>query len=159
MACIYPRPSTLSTVARVFLTGPKLAVAGRAGPARGVLAVGRGAGSGATQRRWAHGVRKKRGASFPVLNGEVDQNSTDFVENRDRQRDIHTNYELLLKSAMAGGGEKSTARHVQQNRKLLAEDRLRLMLDEDGEWLELSTLAGMGMEYGSIPRAGIITGR
>ncbi len=40
-------------------------------------------------------------------------------------------------------------------------DRLKRMLDPETEsgFLELSPLCGMAMEYGDIPRAGIITGQ
>ena len=39
-------------------------------------------------------------------------------------------------------------------------ERLKQMLDRDtaDEFLELSPLCGMAMEYGDIPRAGLITG-
>ena len=40
-------------------------------------------------------------------------------------------------------------------------ERLNKMLDNDteNEFLELSPLCGMAMEYGDIPRAGLITGK
>ena len=41
-----------------------------------------------------------------------------------------------------GGGEKSIARHVDLNKKVLVRDRLRRILDEDAEFFELSTTAG-----------------
>ena len=42
----------------------------------------------------------------------------------------------------------------------MVSDRLKQMLDKDtaDEFLELSPLCGMAMEYGDIPRAGLITG-
>ena len=40
-------------------------------------------------------------------------------------------------------------------------DRLKKMLDEETEheFLELSPLCGMAMEYGDVPRAGLISGK
>ncbi len=40
-------------------------------------------------------------------------------------------------------------------------DRLRSMLDPEtaDEFLEISPLCGMAMEYGDIPRAGVIGGK
>ena len=42
----------------------------------------------------------------------------------------------------------------------MVSDRLKQMLDKDtaDQFLELSPLCGMAMEYGDIPRAGLITG-
>ena len=42
-----------------------------------------------------------------------------------------------------GGGEKGVARHVQINKKVLVRDRLRRILDEDSDFFELSTTAGI----------------
>ena len=40
----------------------------------------------------------------------------------------------------------------------MASDRLKLLFDDPDDVLELSTLAGLGLPYGNIARAGIITG-
>lgn len=57
------------------------------------------------------------------------------------------------------GGEKGIALHVKKNRKILPRDKLKLLLDTDSDFLELSLLAGLGMEYGDVPAAGAITGK
>ena len=42
-----------------------------------------------------------------------------------------------------GGGDKGVSRHVQINKKVLVRDRLRRILDEDSDFFELSTTAGI----------------
>ena len=54
---------------------------------------------------------------------------------------------------------KNIEKHVIRNKKMLAIDRLKSLLDDENSFLELSLLCGMGMKYGDIPRAGVITGK
>lgn len=48
--------------------------------------------------------------------------------------------------AVAGGGEKSVARHRDRG-KLTARQRIELLLDRDAPFLELATLAGYGSDF------------
>src|SRR2546421_6340368 len=48
--------------------------------------------------------------------------------------------------AIAGGGEKYVERHRQRG-KLLARERIELLLDPDSPFLELSPLAAWGTSY------------
>ncbi|WP_240351487.1 acyl-CoA carboxylase subunit beta [Streptomyces olivoreticuli] len=57
--------------------------------------------------------------------------------------------------AVAGGGEKYIARHRARG-KLLARERIELLLDPDTPFLELSPLAGWGSDY--AVGASIVTG-
>ncbi|MCC3777647.1 carboxyl transferase domain-containing protein [Streptomyces sp. UNOB3_S3] len=57
--------------------------------------------------------------------------------------------------AVAGGGEKYTARHRARG-KLLARERVELLLDPDTPFLELSPLAGWGSDH--TVGASIVTG-
>lgn len=57
--------------------------------------------------------------------------------------------------ALAGGGEKYVERHRGRG-KLLARERVELLLDEDTPFLELSPLAAWGSEY--AVGASLITG-
>lgn len=96
---------------------------------------------------------------FPVLKN-VDVNSSvmpKFIATQKQMEDTLTKYQKLLNIAMQGGGEKGMKRQKMQ-KKLLAEERLSLLLDDKSDFLELSPLAGMGMDYGDVPRAGLITG-
>ncbi|KAI8509018.1 hypothetical protein Bbelb_128660 [Branchiostoma belcheri] len=95
---------------------------------------------------------------FKTLEGAVDTSSKTFQENLKTSQKLEEKYTALLQQVLAGGGPKAIDRHVKKNKKLLVRDRLRLLLDEGCEFLELSPLAGMGMEYGDIPAAGMVTG-
>ncbi|MGZ6884404.1 MAG: acyl-CoA carboxylase subunit beta [Nocardioidaceae bacterium] len=57
--------------------------------------------------------------------------------------------------AVAGGGEKYVARHHQRG-KLLARERIELLVDEGSAFLELSPLAGWGSDY--AVGASVVTG-
>ena len=45
-----------------------------------------------------------------------------------------------------------------KNKKMLARDRIRRILDPDTELWELGMTAGLGMEYGDVPTAGTVAG-
>ncbi|MGV0834390.1 carboxyl transferase domain-containing protein [Mycolicibacterium thermoresistibile] len=62
----------------------------------------------------------------------------------------------LADQIRAAGGDKSVARHRDRGR-LLARERVDLLLDQDGPFLELSTYAG-AHEEGEHPGARVITG-
>lgn len=64
---------------------------------------------------------------------------------------------FTLDRVREGGGSKGVQRHLKQG-KLLVKDRLDKLLDNVDEFLELSAVAGMGMPYGDVPAAGVITG-
>src|SRR6266566_2275745 len=56
-----------------------------------------------------------------------------------------------------GGDEASRQRHIGRG-KLLARERVRLLLDPGSPFLELSAFAAYGMYDGGVPAAGIVTG-
>jgi acetyl-CoA carboxylase carboxyltransferase component len=63
--------------------------------------------------------------------------------------------DAALDSARAGGGEKYTARHHARG-KLLARERIELLVDRDAPFLELMPVAGYGSDF--AVGAGIVTG-
>lgn len=101
---------------------------------------------------------ERRKKPFPVLNGEVDTSAESYLKNCDASNLLLSQYEAVLAKSQAGGGEKAILRHVKQNKKLLPTERVRLLLDNIEDFLELSTIAGHAMEYGDVARAGLITG-
>src|SRR6266478_4521979 len=56
-----------------------------------------------------------------------------------------------------GGDEASRKRHTGRG-KLLARERVRLLMDPGSPFLELSAFAAYGMYDGAVPAAGIVTG-
>lgn len=61
------------------------------------------------------------------------------------------------KNVLKGGSEKSVKKHTSAG-KLLARDRINLLVDKQTAFLELSPLAAHDMYEGNIHAAGIITG-
>src|SRR6266496_4318669 len=85
----------------------------------------------------------------------VDPKSDAFRANHDgmlKQVD-YLNEQLAL--ARAGGGEKYVQRHRERG-KLMARERIELLLDRDSPFLELSPLAGWGTDY--TVGASLVTG-
>lgn len=67
----------------------------------------------------------------------------------------------LLKTVsicQAGGGEKGAHKHTVVNKKVLVRDRIKHILDDDSEFFEICTTAGIGLDYGDVPGAGTVTG-
>ena len=67
-------------------------------------------------------------------------------------------HKSLVSLCESGGGPKGIKRHVETNKKILARDRLKMLLDEDSDFFEISATAGMGLEYGDVPCAGTVVG-
>ncbi|MCZ0734263.1 acyl-CoA carboxylase subunit beta [Phreatobacter sp. AB_2022a] len=62
-----------------------------------------------------------------------------------------------LEAARAGGGAAQVARHHARG-KILARERIDLLVDPASPFLELSPLAAHGLYGGELPAAGIVTG-
>jgi acyl-CoA carboxylase subunit beta len=97
----------------------------------------------------------------PVLTSKVDRTSELFATNRDGNLRLLAEQDEQLALAMAGGGERYTARHRQRG-KLLVRERIELLLDRDSAFLELSPLAAWGTDFqvgGSIITGiGVVSG-
>ncbi|XP_077981563.1 methylcrotonoyl-CoA carboxylase beta chain, mitochondrial-like [Glandiceps talaboti] len=103
-----------------------------------------------------HVQRKPKGR---VLDGAIDINSDVYAKRIEHSKQLETKYGQIVDVVMKGGGEKAIERHIKRNKKMLVRDRMRLLIDNNGkDFLELSPLAGMGLEYGDIPATGTITG-
>src|ERR1700731_858820 len=92
-----------------------------------------------------------------VLPTALDRRSEAFRGNRAAMQALVA--DLREKSAMIalGGDEASRKRH-QGRGKLLARERIRLLLDPGSPFLELSAFAAYQMYDGVVPAAGIVTG-
>lgn len=102
---------------------------------------------------------QRREKPFAVLDGNIDTKTAEFQNNVQVAKDLESKYKEVLHKSHAGGGEKAIARHVKQHKKLLAEDRVKLLVDDYQDFLELSPIAGHAMEYGDVARAGILGGK
>ena len=91
----------------------------------------------------------------PVLDSAVDPASPEFAANRAAMLERLAVLEEEQERAIAGGGERYAARHRQRGR-LLARERIELLVDPDTAFLELSSLAAWGTEF--HVGAAIVTG-
>ncbi|KAI1891962.1 hypothetical protein AGOR_G00149110 [Albula goreensis] len=111
-------------------------------------------------RSMSTGARRRRlPSAFPVLDEKLlPIHRHVFESNMRNSIACHQRYLECTEQVRKGGGDSAIARHTQRNRKLLVRERLRLLLDEEEEYLELSAFAGLGLSYGDIPSAGCLTG-
>jgi len=81
-----------------------------------------------------------------VLSSTFDLGSDVAVANREGNLERIAELERQLDLAIAGGGEKYVERHRARGR-LLARERIELLLDPDAPFLELGGVAAWGTEY------------
>jgi acyl-CoA carboxylase subunit beta len=81
-----------------------------------------------------------------VLMSTVDARSDDHKANREAMLAKLAELEAEHAKAIAGGGEKYVDRHRKRG-KLLARERVELLLDPDSPFLELSPLAAWGSDF------------
>ena len=96
-------------------------------------------------------------SALPVFASNVDRANDAFRRNA---ADLEASLARLrerLQSVYAGGGGEAVRRHRSRG-KLLARERIDLLLDPGTPFLELSPLAAWEMYDGDAPSAGIITG-
>ena len=81
-----------------------------------------------------------------VLRSTVDPSSEAYLANRAGQLAAIAALDEQLELARAGGGVKYAQRHRERGR-LLARERMELLVDRDSPMLELSTLAAWGTDF------------
>jgi acyl-CoA carboxylase subunit beta len=91
----------------------------------------------------------------PVLTSHVDPRDETYQANRTAQLALIGQLNAQLELAIAGGGERYQQRHRDRGR-LLARERVELLLDPDSPFLELSTLAAWGTSF--TVGASVVTG-
>jgi acetyl-CoA carboxylase carboxyltransferase component len=82
----------------------------------------------------------------PVLTSSLDVTSEEFEANRDSMTAALGEVDAQLALARAGGGERYVERHRSRG-KLLARERVEMLLDPDSPFLELCPLAAWGTSY------------
>ncbi|WP_433028800.1 acyl-CoA carboxylase subunit beta [Actinomycetospora sp. CA-053990] len=90
-----------------------------------------------------------------VLTSQLRTSDETYLRNRTAQEQNLAELEEQIAAAIAGGGPRYQQRHHDRGR-LLARERIELLLDRDASFLELSTLAAWGSQF--TVGASIITG-
>src|SRR6201992_991416 len=91
------------------------------------------------------------------LHSSIDPSSSDFARNAEAMRTLVTELGDKLSLVAGGGGKASRARHTARG-KMLARQRVDLLIDPGTAFLELSPLAAYGLYGGDVHSASIITG-
>jgi 3-methylcrotonyl-CoA carboxylase beta subunit len=94
---------------------------------------------------------------MPVLSTLLDRRSDGFRANDRAMRAAVADLREKSERIAEGGDAASRARHEGRG-KLLARERVRLLLDPGSPFLEFSAFAAYGMYDGGVPAAGIVTG-
>src|SRR3712207_907394 len=92
---------------------------------------------------------------MPTLDTGLDPRSPGYSDNRAAMLRRLDELDEALLSARLGGGEKYVTRHHARG-KLLARERIELLIDRDAPFLELCPLAGWGTDF-SVG-AGVVIG-
>ncbi|SPP95571.1 carboxyl transferase domain-containing protein [Bradyrhizobium vignae] len=91
------------------------------------------------------------------LHSSIDPSSSDFARNAEAMRALVADLREKLSQVAGGGGEASRNRHTARG-KMLARQRVDLLVDPGTSFLELSPLAAYGLYGGDVHSASVITG-
>jgi 3-methylcrotonyl-CoA carboxylase beta subunit len=92
-----------------------------------------------------------------ALHSSIDPASSDFSRNADVMKALVAELRQKLDAVAGGGGEASRKRHTSRG-KMLARERVDLLLDPGTAFLELSPLAAHDLYGGDVHSASIVTG-
>ena len=81
-----------------------------------------------------------------MIKTAIDPAAREFAANRDAMIERVEDLAVQHAKALAGGGDKYVERHHDRG-KLLARERIELLIDEDSAFLELSSLAAWGTDF------------
>jgi acetyl-CoA carboxylase carboxyltransferase component len=97
----------------------------------------------------------------PALKTFVDRSGESYKSNRSGMLDLLATYDEQVALALAGGGPRYADRHHARG-KLLARERIELLVDPDTAFLELSPLAAWGTDFNVggaiITGVGVVSG-
>jgi acetyl-CoA carboxylase carboxyltransferase component len=92
-----------------------------------------------------------------TLQTKLNTGSTEFRRNREDFLKILQNYKDIYQEVSRGGSDTAVKKHKGRG-KLLARERIDLLVDPDTPFLELSPLASWDQYDNQFPSAGIVTG-
>ncbi len=91
------------------------------------------------------------------IESKINPGSIEFRRNRDTYLQLLDRYREILAGVRQGGPPAVVARHKERG-KLLARERIDLLVDRNTPFIELSPLAAYNLYENGFPSAGIVTG-
>lgn len=92
-----------------------------------------------------------------VLKTTIDKENESFKKNAETMHRVVNDWREKLDIILRGGSDSARKKHIDRG-KLLARDRIALLLDADSPFLEFSQFAGYQVYDNNVPAAGIIAG-
>lgn len=92
-----------------------------------------------------------------TLESKIDTNSDEFKRNKEEFLKVLNEYKDILKEIKKGGSERAVERHKKRG-KLLARERIDMLVDPNTPFMELSPLAAYGLYNNEFPSSGVVTG-
>ena len=94
---------------------------------------------------------------MPAIKSQLEVRSEEFRANAARMRALVEDLRAKVGKVSLGGDAAARQKHVARG-KLLARERVRVLLDPGSPFLEIGQLAAWGMYGGEVPSASIVTG-
>ncbi len=91
------------------------------------------------------------------IESNISPRSDEFMKNQSAFREVLATFKKRLTEVKKGGPPKAIERHKERG-KLLARERIDLLIDPNTPFLELSSLAACDVFDNQFPSAGIVTG-
>ncbi len=91
------------------------------------------------------------------IESRINPSGKEFRQNREAYRKLMDTYRERLAAVRQGGPEPAVRRHKERG-KLLARERIDLLVDRNTPFIELSPMAAYGLYNNEFPSAGIVTG-
>ncbi len=94
---------------------------------------------------------------MPRIETKIDRSSADFEKNTAAHQELIEELRKVDDYIMQGGSERAREKHLSRD-KLLPRDRIKVLLDDDADFLEIGRQAAWRVYSDDVPSAGIITG-
>lgn len=91
------------------------------------------------------------------LTTKLETQNLEFLKKKKEYLKILIKFKEIQANIQKGGSERAIEKH-KKRRKLLARERIQLLIDPQTPFLELSALAAYNQKNNSFPSAGIVTG-
>ncbi len=91
------------------------------------------------------------------IESKIDTKSAEFKQHQEEFQKILEEYRKIRRDVINGSSPRAIEKHKKRG-KLLARERINLLIDPNTPFLELSTMAAYGEYENQFPSAGIVTG-